>query len=206
MWFSSISAPLILRLACLALTLAGCSAAPAPSLDGKPPSTAPTRTVGIEIAADRFGLEPDQLIPIEDGFATVGTDSDGRLQLRWIKPTDVDLELVTLATLDEVVAAGSSMTSLNVIVCPNTLDLTHKWFVLGQAPATGGLQLQGPPAVGGGTDGVYLFVIDPSASDAALTLIVGGRQMAHRDAGWAEMPASVTSAPGDEPCSPVPSR
>lgn len=190
-----------MRIAPIALVvlLAACATAPVPVLETRAPaSIAPAPTGQREAVARETGLPIARLVAIEEGFVAVQFDADDRLQLVWLRPSANGAATVILATLDEQRAQGSSITSMNLVICPDDVGLTRTRFVVGQLRVTSGLQMEGLPSVGGATgDGTYLFALAPSGGlKSSLTLTAGGRELATGDPMWMEQ-TGVAPGHGD---------
>ncbi|MDQ3553113.1 MAG: hypothetical protein M3395_01705 [Chloroflexota bacterium] len=141
-----------------------------------------------------LGVEPDQLLLVEDGFVTARfrDDDDGTLQLVWIGPVAGDLEERVLAEVAEP-RSGSTL-SVNAAVCPADAGLARTRYLFGQETNHRTLELGDVPSVGGAvTDGTYVFAIAGESFDASARWEISdesGDFVADGDGTWFASPPS----------------
>jgi hypothetical protein len=168
-------------------------AAPTPSTDvrdtSSPVPSVPTHAALREAAATELGVEPDQLLPLEDGFVVARFRDETELELIWIGPVDGALTDRVLATVAEQPAnANVSLASVHAAVCPESLGLARTRFLFGQETEVRRLLLTGPAALGGEVSGgTYVFAIDDDAASSSWTVTnESGGLLANGDASWLE--------------------
>lgn len=192
-----------MRRAAVALALVGVisgCAGPLPAPTGTPEATsagsaepsAPAHAALRGSAAEALGVEPEQLVLLEDGFVVARfPDEDGaELELVWIGLVDGALTDRVLATVPE--QRADSMSSLNAAVCPDDLGLARTRFLFGQQSDARRLLLTGPEALGGEvSEGTYVFALADGTYDGSSSWAVthvGGDLFASGVGSWLESP------------------
>lgn len=198
-----------MRLASVAVAvigaLAGC-AGPMPAPTGTTGATSaasvsssvPAHEALRASAAAALGVEPDQLVLVEDGFVAARFGDDTELELVWIGPVNGALEDRVLATVEERRSRpGQSLGSIHAAVCPVELGMARTRFLFGQETLTRRLVLTGPTAAGGDVaGGTYVFAISGDTFDGLTQLRVTddlGRDIASGEASWLAPPTVPTA-------------
>jgi hypothetical protein len=143
----------------LAAVLAGCG----PWVIEQPVPT-PIASVEAPVApqlallAERFEIDPERFLAMDDGFVFV-IESGDELQLLLSRPGNPDAVDVLARTEVEPLASNVSRVSMFTVVCP-AADLNVRYYLFGQDTNTLPKVMQGLDAVGGAVvDGLWVMAV-----------------------------------------------